>query len=421
MLLSLYRMFSGYLDVTITGVAPERLVNLAVQAGMDLWDLRRHQGGVTGRLLLADFWRIRPLARAARCRVQIRHRWGGPFLARRLRSRWALLAGAIFSLAMLVWFTSHIWVIQVRGAEMVDARAVRAGAAQLGLRPGAVRWRVDLQRVEAGLPQLVPDLGWVTVRARGTRAVVEVVERKVERRLPAGGRVDVVAAKPCVLDSVVAFWGLARARPGQVLEPGDTLIEGIFYRHSQPPLRTPYTKPENWPPPPDLAEGLGRAQGVAFGRCFYQHYVEVPLQVEERVPTGRNTTRVVLQAGKREILLKGDRREPYAAFDSQVHVTRLPGWRNWVPPVEVRTDSFTEVIIRQIPQDLAAAGEEAMQRLLERVRWQLTPGIDKITAQRIEELVRTPAYVGLRLTVETREQIGRPRPVAEGIPAAPAP
>lgn len=411
MLLSLYRYLSGYLDVAITGPRPERLVNLAVAAGMDLWDLRRQADRVTGRLLLADFRAIRPLAREARCRVRIRRRRGLPFLARRLLARRALVAGGLLSAAALLWFTSHIWVVEVRGAELVDARAIRAGAARLGLRPGVLRWEVDPQRVAQRLPQLVPDLGWVAVRTRGTRAVIEVVERHVIQAPPPAGRVDIVAAKNCIIDNVVAFWGLARVKPGEVVEPGQTLIEGVFARHSQPPMRTPWTDMANWPPPPDLIVSEGRARGVAWGRCFYQHYEEVPLYTEERVPTGRKATRIVLRLGEKEILLKGERTPPFPLYDVQRRTARMPGWRNWVPPVEISTETLTEVTLRRAPRAPEAASREALDRFLERIQWHLTPGTDQVTARQVSELVRTPEYLGLHLLVETREEIGRPRPV----------
>lgn len=422
MLLNLYRYLSGYLDVTVTGARPEQLVNRAVAAGMDLWNLRRRPERLTGCLLLADFHRIRPLARATRCRVRIRGRRGLPFLLRRLRARRMLVAGAACCTAALLWFTSHYWVVEVRGTELVDARAIRAGAARLGLRPGVVRWRVDLRRVEAELPRLVPDLGLVTVRTQGTRAVVAVVERVAPPPLKASGRVDIVADRDgCVVESVVAFWGMAKVKAGAAVAPGQTLIEGIFYRHSQPPLRSRWTKPHEWPPPPDLPVAAGRAQGEVWGRCYRQQYLEEPLHSEERIPTGRRTRRVVLRLGKTEILLKGGRTPPYAAFDVERRTARLPEWRNWLPPVEVTAETLTEVSVRRVPRDLAAVKAAAASRMLERLQWHLTPGVDLVVSHQIEELVRTPTYVGLRLTVETRERVGRPQPVAEGLPAPPVP
>lgn len=420
MLLSLYRYLSGYLAVRVSGARPEGLVNRLVDAGVDLWDLRRQGDALTGCIRLADFRAIRPLVRAAGCRVRIRRRGGLPFLLRRLRARHMLLAGALFCGLTLLWFTSHYWVVEVQGAERVDARAVRAGVASLGLRPGVLRWRVDLRRLEAELPRLVPDLAVVAVRTRGTRAVVAVVERVVPRPLPLRGRVDLVADRAgCLVESVVAFWGLARVKAGQPVAPGQTLIEGVFYQYSSPPLRTPWTDMAAWPPPPDVPVAVGMAQGEVWARCFRQEYVEVPLFRTEEVPTGRRATRVVLRLGKKEILIRGGAQPPFAAARVEHRTARLPGWRNWLPPVEVTTEVHSEVTRRQVPLAPAAAREEAARAQLERLAWHLTPGVDQVVAQDVVEWLRTPAYLGLRLTVETRERIGRPLPVAAGLPAPP--
>lgn len=412
MLHVLARHLTGYLEVAVTGSRPEAFVNLAVATGLDLWDVRRSPTGLVAHMRLRDFFRVRPLARRARCRVRVSRRRGLPFWLRRVRRRWGLALGAALCGAAVLWLSSHIWFIQVRGAVQVDHRAVRAGLAQLGLRPGAWRWQVDVARIERDLPRLVPEVGWLTVRLEGVRAVVEVVERATVR--PAGnpGRVDLVAGKDnCVVEEVITFAGMPVVRTGAVPRAGEVLIEGILYEFTSPPVRGPFTPPEAWPPRPDKPVGVLRAEGQVWARCYYTGYAEVPLWYEERVPTGRRATQVVLRWHGREILLKGPPQSPYAAYDvARWTLAVPPAARNWLPAVEISTVTFTEVTVRRHPRDLESARAEVAADFTRRLAWHLVPGQDRLLNVEVQPHVRTGGALGLRILAVTREQIARPRP-----------
>ncbi|BDG61409.1 sporulation protein YqfD [Caldinitratiruptor microaerophilus] len=420
MLPGIWRYLAGTVLVEVTGPQPERFVNLAVDAGIDLWDVHRRPDRLRARMLAPDFLCVRPVARRARCRVRIRSRSGLPFAWRRLRRRRGLLAGAALSALVLLWAVGHVWAVEVEGTRLLDPRAVRAALARLGLHPGVWRVSVRPEAVERELPRLVPEVGWVSVRLDGTRAIVQVVERTTVRPPAPRGQVDIVARKPCIVDSVVVFRGRRRVQEGEVVTPGQVLIEGYLYHFSAPPQR-PLFGGAPWPPVPDRPVGPIQADGQVFGRCFYEEYVEVPLYEEREEATGRRQGRVVLRLGRREILLKGSPAPPFARYRLQRRSVGLPGWRNWRPPVELTTEIYEETRLMRVPRSPEAAREEAIRSLEERVRWQLQPGTDRVVRREIQEKVRTPDYLGLRVLIETREEIGRPAPAPQAGPAQPGP
>lgn len=403
----------------VRGSQPERFVNLAVDAGMDLWDVTLRSGRVRVRMLAPDFLRVRSLARRARCRLRILGREGAPFAWRRLRRRRGILAGAVLCALALLWGVAHVWAVDVEGTRLVDPHAVRWALARLGLRPGVWRLSVEPDRIERELPRLVPEVGWVSVRVDGTRAVVQVIERTTVRTPAPRGRVDIVAARSCVVDSVVVFRGMRRVQPGDVVRPGQVLIEGYLYSFSAPPQR-PLFGDAPWPPVPDKPVGPAEADGQVFGRCFDEEYVEVPLHEEREEPTGRRAGRAVLRLGGREILLKGAGSPPFARYRLHRRAVVLPWWRNRRPPVEVTFETWEEVRPVRVPRSPEAARELALQRVRERLRWSLRPGVDSIVRQSVKETVRTPDYAGFKVLTETREEIGRPVPVAAPEQGAPA-
>ena len=88
------RLISGWLTVEIRGKSPERLLNLALDEGLALSDVRwLGPGLLLVHLTPEDLRRLRPLTRRARCRLRIRRRQGLPFLLAAARRRPLLPGG----------------------------------------------------------------------------------------------------------------------------------------------------------------------------------------------------------------------------------------------------------------------------------------------------------------------------------------
>lgn len=413
MLLDLYRACMGYVRVEVSGPQPEQFINLAVEADMDLWNLAYGPDALQVNLPLREIFRLRPLVRRSGCRLRIRERGGLPFFRHRLARRRAWLVGAGLSLALLLWISQHIWFVQVRGTQFVDPRAVAYAARQLGLSPGVWRWRLQPSALERRLPFVVPEVVWATVRLNGTRAVVEVVERQTVRppHLPAL-RLDVVATKECIVEEIIPYRGRARVKPGQVVRPGQVLIEGVVWVHSSPPLVLPgQPRPE-----PDRPIRVTAASGQVLGRCFYSHYVEKPLVRETAEPTGRKLRRAVLRWRGREILRAGTAGIPFTDYREQQRTWQVPGWRNWLVPVELQITTVAEVRVDRTPVRISAAEQQAVRTALDRIRWHLNPATDRVLLSSATLVHQNGRVAGFRVRVETVEEIGRAVPVASGLP-----
>lgn len=59
----------------------EALINTLAEQGLEVWDLRAHDGRKAEmNILLPHFFRLRPLLKRTGCRVKVTHRSGFPFL-----------------------------------------------------------------------------------------------------------------------------------------------------------------------------------------------------------------------------------------------------------------------------------------------------------------------------------------------------
>jgi len=407
MLRRLIRHLLGTLRIEVTGGAIERFLNLCLEADIQLWDVRRWPERLQATLLVPHFFRLRPIARASRCRVRIRERRGLPFLSRRLRRRPFLLAGAAGALATLIWAGSHFWVVDVRikGPGHLDPRAILAVAAEAGLRRGAWKTQVDPDEVARHLRQKIDELSWAVVRVRGTRAVIEVVEKGAVNPPDQAVCVHLVARKAGVVEHVIPFQGEPLVKKGDVVQAGDMLVEcALRYWAGGRPAVIPGMP---LPPREEVARTL-IAQATVRARVAYRQYYEFPVTETVKEPTGRRYTQWVLNWNGRSILLTGRGPVPYTDYEVSTRTFPPGGWRNWNPPVELVIREVAEVSTRTVTVPVEELTERARTAMERRLAWLLGPGDRIVTPLRAEVVQQEGGYVGILVTVETLEEVSAP-------------
>lgn len=407
MLRRILRRALGTLRIDVTGGAVEQFLNLCLEADIRLWDVRRWPERMQATMMLPDFFSLRPIARASRCRVRIRERRGLPFLARRVRRRPFLLAGAVGGLAALVWAGSHLWVVDVRisGPGFLDPRAVLSVAAEAGLRRGAWKTRVDPDQVQQHLKAKVDEISWAVVRIDGTRAVIEVVEKGAVNPPDTALCVHLVARKSGVVEQVIPFQGEPLVKKGDVVQAGDMLVEcALRYWAGGRPMVVPGMP---LPPREDLARTVV-AQATVRARVAYQQYYEYPVVEEVKEPTGRRYTQWVLNWNGRSILLRGRGPVPYTDYEVSTRTIAPGEWRNWKPPVELVIREVAEVTTRAEPVPVNVLTERARAAMERRLAWMLGPNDRIATPLQARVVQQEGGYAGILVTVETIEEVSAP-------------
>jgi|GEM_PF-498565 len=408
----------GHLRIEVTKGRMERFLNLALQAGIYLWNVERRGDSMHVSLTLGDFFALRPVARGSRARVRIIRRGGFPFAVGRAKRRPLWIAGLLACMAFLFWAAGHIWIVDVKvtGPKNLDRRAVEAVAAEAGLRIGVWKGNIDMDRVEQHLQNRLGEISMAVIRVQGTRAVIEVVEKAAQRVPGQIGCANLVARKPGVIEEVVPFQGEPVVKKGDIVKAGDLLVECSFkiWKDGRPSV-VPGTKK----PPRETTVRTLVAQAMVRARISYSRYREVPLVVEQEVPTGRKATQWVLNWKDKSIILRGQQGIPFARAQTSRKTYALPSWRNWLPPVELVMVNASEVEVRQERISAETAVEQAKAQFSDQLRWILGPS-DELLSPILTKVVEQHAdRIGVQLTVETLEEIASPR---QGVPVPdPAP
>jgi len=415
--LYLFRFISflfGYVNILVKGENLEKFLNKAASRGIFLWDIKRvGENEILVKTRLSAVKPLRHIGRSTRSLFRFKAREGFPFIISRLKRRKSLLLGAVLFLIGLYSLSSFIWFIDIKGNKVLPTEKVLRIAAESGLKPGVIRFKVDEAGVEGYMREKMPEVYYVSVEISGTRATIEIAEKTVRRKeeqYPA----SIVAQKAGLVKEVLVLVGNPLVKEGDTVVPGQTLISGII-----PPPVLPGSVPGDSandpglnPPPPPLPPAYVHAAGVVRARVWYEGYGEVLLVEDGTRKTGDSISRVCIKIGGREIILRGGQSIPFADYEVQRNVKKTPGWRNLSIPVEIITEVYYETEKFRVSRSRAEAMELARQNALESARSGMGGDVQIIEEKTGEVSLKSPEnIVRVRAYVETLEDIGLERPI----------
>lgn len=286
LLIKLWNYISGYVIIKITGDYGERLLNQAALNNLYLWDVQRISSNeLIAKISVGHFFKIARLARKTRCRIYVLERIGLYFLINKLRKRKAFILGALLFVAAVYVLSSFIWSIEVKCPDDDLKNSVINDLRQWGLTEGTFKYGLDKKYYLNKILAKYKDVAWAELEVRGTKILVEIVEKQLPPELEQNTPCDIIASKDGVIEEIILLRGEALVEPGQTVSAGDVLITGRVVL--------------NLDQPDDEVENilLVHAQGIAKARVWYQRAVRVPLVKTQEVPTGNTKKTISFQIG----------------------------------------------------------------------------------------------------------------------------
>ena len=401
----LMNFLRGMVVIRVTGLFPERLMNLCAQEGIDFWAMEwldEHTLRLTTRRRSVGL--LEGLARRAGCEVEREISRGLPDFLVRFRTRYAFLAGLLFALCAVSFLSRFVLVIQVTGNEEVPDAVILSQLRQLGVRPGVYGPALDRRELAQEALVGLDGLSWMALNLYGTRLEVIVREEvKVPERIDESGYFDIVAQADGVITHVEPEQGDAVVEEGNVVAKGDVLISGIVTmeppKYSALPNRYYQT----------------HARGRVWARTWRFLTAAIPLETEVKDYTGAEKSVWSVNIFGQRIKIFGNTSISWSRYDKMTTVRQaaLPGGE--ALPLSLSCETVREYTARTVEVD-----RDAAQALLEE---QLNTQLAALIGEdgQVENTQFSARVSGGRLevtlTAQCLEEIGEERPGAEELPA----
>jgi similar to stage IV sporulation protein len=328
----MWNFLTGYVMIRVDGLSLEKFLNMAAEAGVRVYDVRRASYTVLHATVsprgLKKLQSIAPEKYA----VAVRKSAGLAVGMKRLMRRRALIIGLALVLLAAVAASFFVWEVRVAGIDARDAIALKEELITFGIYPGAFKGNIDLRGTETTLIISHDEFAWIDIKFSGVAALVTVVPAELPPEVVDDSRpCNIVAKKDALIESVTALSGKAAVKPGQTVRAGDVVISGLVWDEGFPRL-------------------MFAARGKVIGRVWYRAGETAPVSREERVPTGRVQTQRIISVGADTAPV--DPGCTFAEYDTQP-VGQYPVVGLFLP-VTITTLKHSEVEIkaRDVPRDL---------------------------------------------------------------------
>lgn len=379
------RKITGELEVTATGLSPEKLLNLAAKNHISLSGVRRlSYTQLCFNIGPADYNRLKKLLPEGRYKLNIGSSRGLSLMLYAFRARYCLIAGIIISIVLAFFASSRIWFVKVRGCEKVSEESVLQLLESYGLKSGASVSGEELDEMEKRLMQDISDISWVGISRRGVNIYAYIKESsELPESTPIDKPADVIALKDGVVEKVTVLQGRAVVTQGQTVRAGDVLISGeLIYQ--------------------DLPYQYIYALGDVQARIWYSGERKISLVQSETVRTGNTAVVRTMRIFGQDIPLDGE--NPFASYEVE---SREQDVMNLGIPVTIITQTYYETEEREYSITQEDALELGKSDLEQELSAQIPQDAEILRTQSSVKAAVGENAVIVSMFIETLEQIGQ--------------
>ena len=229
MLRKLKHWLFGYLTLHISGISPERFINLCSNRGLYIWNIVRDNEYYRFNMSVKNYKKLKPIFWKTRLIPKIDIKHGLPFFLYRNKRRKGFFMGIIICAILVYIMSLYIWDISILGGSKHTPEAILKFLAINDIKAGIMKKSINGSKIEEDIRLGYSDIGWVSAEIKGTRLIIKITETNmpapiIEPTAPS----HMVATKEAIVKKIVTRTGTPLVKPGDVVRKGDILVSGVL-------------------------------------------------------------------------------------------------------------------------------------------------------------------------------------------------
>ncbi|WP_026089298.1 MULTISPECIES: sporulation protein YqfD [Bacillus] len=386
--------YTGSVEVKVYGLHIERFLNDLVEKRVKIWNMKRMgEQHIVFSIPLHDVGKMRVILRKYDCKVKFLKRSGVPFLTRRLIRNSGFLVGFFVFLICLFLLSNVVWNIEVTGAKPETEHAIRKELAKMGVEKGKFQFFMeDSDAIQRILSQEIDEITWVGVELKGTSYHLQVVEKKEPKKAKVYDIQNLVANKKAIIRKVLVEQGKAKVNVNEYVHKGQLLVSSNIGKDEKS-VHVP-------------------AKGIVLGEIWYKSNVEIPLETQFSVLTGKELMKHYITINQFSIPIWGFSKNPYKNYGKEV--TKKPFYfLGWKLPISYKSVTYRdkeEVVREYSKKEAIEKGLEVAKSDLKKILPKNSDIVgEKVLHERIEN-----GKVILSIHYQVLENIAIERPIIQG-------
>lgn len=378
--------FKGYVRIRVEGFFIERFINMCISKRILLMDIQREKSSIMyAKVGLADYKKLRQIAKKTKSKVKIQSRKGLPFILHKYRKRKIFLALFMVIVIGIIISSNYIWNIEVVGNVNISTREIIQSLEASGLTIGTSKNDIDTDTIINKIRLSRDDVAWIGITVKGTNAIVKVKEAdKAPNILDENKYCNIIADKTGMITKINVQNGTATVKVGDIVEKGMTLVNGY--------LEGKYT-------------GTRYVHGTAEieAKIWYTKKEKASLVQQIAVQTGNEEKKYSIKFKKNKINLFKTLSK-FEKYDTINEDKKLMLFSNFYLPIEIIKTTNKEYVL----QEITYTEEQVIEILTKKLKKELLQEIkeqNNIVNTNINTNLED-GYVEVEVTYEVLENMG---------------
>lgn len=229
MIIEFMRWFMGYVQFDIKCTFPEKFINITVDKGISIWDIKRLIDGISGKVMAGEYREIRSISSKCGGMIRINDKKGLPFILNKYRKRTGIIAGIIVFMGIIYFLSSYIWSIDITGNDHIPSDEVLSVMEDLGLSPGSLKTSIDIPMIEQESMIRLSNIAWISINLTGSHAEISIKEKIIPPNIVEEGKpCNIKASTDGIIERIETYKGTTMVNYGDAVLKGQLLISGVI-------------------------------------------------------------------------------------------------------------------------------------------------------------------------------------------------
>ena len=342
----------GYVCLDITGVFPERFLNLCAKENIMCWDLKRKNEHLYCKVLKKDLKKVYEIIEKSQSQLISVKEKGVVSNIKRYRFKYGLFIGILLFFSLIFVMSQFVWDIEVFGNERISTEKVLKILESENVKIGTYIKNIDLNDLKESVVLKSKEMSFVNINIKGTKISVEVKERINKPEIvPKDKPCDIIALRDGYILEVKGYEGVNLVKKGDSVVAGQVLISGTIEGENS--MR--------------LVHSIGQIKARTYRR-FEQ---TIPKKYFERIPTGKETNKYLLKLFGGKFRFYFNEKVPYKEYDLTEKQKNLKIFGDFSLPFGIIKKNFKEVYLLEKKNTMETALEIAEEKIVQYEKEQL--------------------------------------------------
>lgn len=276
---------SGKVVVEVNILKPERLLNILWNENINVINVKRIDvATIRVTIDYNDYNVLIDVVKRLNGKSKVIGSTGILFFIGKLKSKLFLAIGGGIFIALLLYFSTYVWSIEITTKKNVSPYELRQQLYEIGIKPGISKNKIDVKDVEKKLEDVNSDVLWLRARIEGSTLKIFIEEKVNPPEVKEEKQGNLVAKMDGEVSRVYAFSGRSAVHVGDMVKAGDIVIEGINGKEEDPYEVVP--------------------EGVVMANTFYEKSMTIKVEGTELKRSGEKDSDIYVEVFGKKIYLK---------------------------------------------------------------------------------------------------------------------